>query len=61
MHIQVKDSGTGLPAGLDHRRSATLGLQLVHMLAKQIGGDVTFASDGGTTVDVYVPRQPVNG
>ena len=31
--------------------------QLVHMLAKQLGGNVTFESAGGTTVDVYVPRR----
>jgi two-component sensor histidine kinase len=61
MHLQVKDTGAGLPAGLDHRASATLGLQLVHMLAKQLGGDVTFASAGGTTVDVHVPRRSGNG
>jgi signal transduction histidine kinase len=61
IHVRVKDTGAGLPAGLDHRTSATLGLQLVHMLAKQLGGDVTFESSGGTTVDVYVPRRPGNG
>jgi two-component sensor histidine kinase len=61
IHIQVKDTGTGLPPGLDHRTSATLGLQLVHMLAKQLRGEVKFESAGGTTADVYVPRQPGNG
>jgi signal transduction histidine kinase len=61
IHVQVKDTGVGLPSGFDHRASATLGLQLVHMLAKQLGGDVTFESAGGTTVDVYVPRRPGNG
>jgi len=60
IHVQVNDNGAGLPAGLDHRVSATLGLQLVHMLAKQLGGDVTFTSGGGTTVDVLVPRRSVN-
>src|SRR5262245_29031535 len=44
IQLQVKDSGHGLPADFDHRRSGTLGLQLVHMLAKQLGGDVTFES-----------------
>jgi len=61
IHVQVKDTGAGLPTGLDHRTTATLGLKLVHMLAKQLGGDVTFESAGGTTVDVYVPRRPGNG
>jgi len=61
IHIQVKDTGAGLPGGFDHRTSTTLGLQLVHMLAKQLGGDVTFESAGGTTVDVYVPLRSGNG
>jgi two-component sensor histidine kinase len=58
IQIQVKDTGPGLPPGLNHRMSATLGLQLVHMLAEQVGGDVTFECAGGTTVDVRVPRHP---
>jgi two-component sensor histidine kinase len=58
IHVHVSDTGVGLPAGLNHRTSATLGLQLVHMLAKQLGGDVRFQSAGGTTVDVHVPRRP---
>jgi two-component sensor histidine kinase len=61
IHIQVKDTGPGLPPSFDYRTSATLGLQLVHMLAKQLGGDVTFESSGGTTVDVHVPRRDANG
>jgi signal transduction histidine kinase/DNA-binding response OmpR family regulator len=61
IHVQVTDTGVGLPAGLNHRTSGTLGLQLVHMLAKQLGGDVRFESVGGTTVDVHVPRRPSNG
>jgi two-component sensor histidine kinase len=56
IHVQVKDTGAGLPTGVSHRTSATLGLQLVHMLAEQLGGDVSFESAGGTTVDVDVPR-----
>jgi two-component sensor histidine kinase len=58
IRLQVADTGAGLPAGFERRTSATLGLQLVHMLAKQLGGEVTFESRGGTTADVYVPRRP---
>jgi signal transduction histidine kinase len=31
------------------------------MLAKQLGGDVTFESSDGTTVSVFVPRRSENG
>ena len=61
IHVQVKDTGAGLPAGLDHRASATLGLQLVHLLAGQLGSSVTFESAGGTIVDVHLPRRPGSG
>ena len=53
----MKDSGVGLPTGVDERPTATLGLQLVRMLAKQLGGTVTFQSTGGTSVEVRVPMQ----
>jgi len=58
IHVRVSDTGVGLPAGAGHRTSATLGLQLVHMLTKQLGGDVRFESARGTIVDVSVPRAP---
>jgi two-component sensor histidine kinase len=35
--------------------SKTLGLQLVQMLAKQLGGTVAFQGTHGTAVDVHVP------
>jgi two-component sensor histidine kinase len=60
IRVRVRDTGVGLPQGLAPRSVSGLGLQLVHMLAKQVGGDVTFQSSGGTTVDVYVPYGPVN-
>jgi len=61
LHVHVCDSGPGLPEGLDYRTSPTLGLQLVHMLTKQLGGNVTFTRNGGTAVSVSVPRLPANG
>jgi two-component sensor histidine kinase len=60
IQLQVKDTGSGLPADFDHRKSTTLGLQLVHMLAKQLGGGVRFESGRGTTVNVFVPRPTRN-
>jgi two-component sensor histidine kinase len=60
IQLQVRDTGLGLPAGFDHRTSSTLGLQLVDMLAKQLGGSVSFESTGGTTVHLFVPRRRSN-
>ena len=56
MHLRVADTGVGVPAGFAPCESKTLGLQLVHKLAQQLGGTVEFHARGGTTVDVRVPR-----
>ena len=55
IRLQVTDTGVGLPSGSNERPPTTLGLQLVGMLTKQLGGTVTFDSDGGTRVEVRVP------
>lgn len=55
LRLCVTDDGAGLPDGFDERPHQTLGLQLVRMLAKQLGGAVTFRSDRGTRVEVRVP------
>lgn len=52
----MADNGLGLPTDLNPQEPATLGLQLVHMLTKQLGGTVAFARRHGTTVDVQMPR-----
>jgi two-component sensor histidine kinase len=40
VRLSVRDNGVGLPAGFDWRNAKSLGLRLVQMLAKQIGGTV---------------------
>jgi PAS domain S-box-containing protein len=47
--LLVRDTGAGLPAGLDVRRTETLGMQLVCSLAEQLGGRLEVQSDGGTS------------
>jgi PAS domain S-box-containing protein len=62
VRMRVTDTGVGLPKGLDYRNSETLGLQLVHTLAEQLGGSVQFSSQGsGTSVEISVPREPKQG
>jgi two-component sensor histidine kinase/PAS domain-containing protein len=55
IRLQVRDTGVGLPAGFDYRKSASLGLQLVHLLAKQLGGSVVFQSGRGLSVEARLP------
>jgi PAS domain S-box-containing protein len=54
--VEVADTGVGLPADLDTRSGRSLGLQLVYVLARQIGGTVVMTSDGqGTRVRTTFP------
>jgi len=45
----VSDQGVGLPEGLDWKTSKTMGLPIVEVLAKQIGGTLSVQSRPGTT------------
>ncbi|HUQ87981.1 MAG TPA: histidine kinase dimerization/phosphoacceptor domain -containing protein [Vicinamibacterales bacterium] len=58
IHLRVSDTGVGLPDQFDDRTVTTLGVQLVRMLTKQLGGTVSFTSGGGTTVDLRLPMDP---
>jgi PAS domain S-box-containing protein len=55
LSFEVSDDGVGLPAALDVLRPATLGLQLVRMLAKQVGGALEVKSGPGTRVSLAMP------
>jgi len=50
--LRVHDTGVGLPADLDWRRSDSLGLRLVQMLAGQIHGEVRTNFVSGTEFQV---------
>ncbi len=64
--VNVQDSGIGMPA--DGRPGATdaaaprtsLGLTLMHLLANQLGGALTFEGDHGTTVRLCLPLLEVS-
>lgn len=53
--LSVKDDGVGLPDTFDTTISSGSGLQLVEMLAKQLGGNFTFQSGDTTTFTVSIP------
>jgi two-component sensor histidine kinase len=46
--ITVRDNGVGLPDGFDWRKTSSLGLRLVHMLAGQLQAAVDVDSCDGT-------------
>jgi len=55
--LVVHDDGIGLPADLDVRAGATLGLRLIRTLADQIDAELLVQSDSGTKVSLRIPRQ----
>ena len=61
IRLDVTDTGVGLPGEFNDGSPATLGLQLVRMLARQLGGTVTFDSRRGTSVEVRVPMEGKTG
>ena len=50
--LSVKDDGVGISAGIDIKKSDTLGLTLIRGLVEQIGGKLTVDSSHGTEVCV---------
>ena len=55
LHLRVRDTGVGLPRDFEDQSPKTLGVELVHLLAGQLGGAAAFTSDHGTQVDVQIP------
>ena len=53
--LTVRDNGTGLPEGFDIDESQTLGMRLVKILTKQIGGTLAVRRDGGAEFSVSFP------
>ncbi len=50
--LTVSDNGIGISESLDSANSASLGLQLVQMLVKQLDGKMNICSDGGTVFTI---------
>jgi PAS domain S-box-containing protein len=50
--LQVGDDGIGIPAHLDIENASSLGLKLVNVLARQLGGDLRVEGAGGTRISV---------
>jgi two-component sensor histidine kinase len=53
--ITVRDSGVGVPAGLDLHATPSLGWSLVTLLTEQLGGTLVLERSPGTTVTIIFP------
>ncbi len=56
--LSVSDDGVGLPLELDVQNTASLGLQLVHLLAEQLHGTISFEQHEGTTITLTFDEVP---
>ena len=52
VELRVADDGVGLPGSLDFRRTESLGLQIVNLLADQLGGTIVLGDGNGTDVRI---------
>ncbi len=55
IELSVTDDGVGMPGGYDIDRSSGLGMMIIKMLSKQLGGSVAFDTRNGTSFVVTVP------
>jgi two-component sensor histidine kinase len=58
--LTVQDTGVGLPPHLDPQFTGSLGLRLVGLLAKQLGGVLHLASEQGTAARITFPARPLD-
>jgi PAS domain S-box-containing protein len=53
--VTVRDDGAGLPVDLDWRNAKSLGLKIVQILTRQLGGTIELRRDGGTKFQFTFP------
>jgi PAS domain S-box-containing protein len=57
VRLTVRDNGVGLPAGLDIRRTPSLGLQIIVGLVDQLGGAIQMEGGAGTAAVIVFPLE----
>ena len=56
INLSVSDNGAGLPPDFNMDKSHGMGMMLVQLLAKQLGGSLSFEGTAGTVFTVTVPQ-----
>jgi two-component sensor histidine kinase len=55
-HLSVADNGVGMKEPVDIHNASTLGLQLVHLLTEQLGGEVNVKLEKGLAYTIVFPE-----
>lgn len=55
--LSVSDNGVGLPKAFDIESEKSLGLKLVQLLTRQIGGQLSVINAAGTTFAIEIPHE----
>jgi PAS domain S-box-containing protein len=56
--LSVADDGIGIPEHIDPSKTSTLGLQIVTLLADQLGGEISMRRSGPTEFALRFPIEP---
>jgi two-component sensor histidine kinase len=59
LQLQIKDNGSGLPAGVWEKPQRSFGIKLVKVLAKQLRGACTVENEGGTILTLNIPKTEI--
>lgn len=54
--FEYRDNGIGIPSDIKISQAKTIGMQLIHGLAKQISGEVRIGSQNGTYIILSFPK-----
>ena len=55
--LAVRNTGVPFPSGLDFRNTESLGLQLVNVLTRQLGGTLGLDQTDGTLFTIAFPAE----
>ncbi len=58
--IIYKDNGPGLPVNFDIQKSTSLGMKVIQLLTKQLGGTLHFYNDHGSVFEIPFNNDPKN-
>ena len=59
LNLSVHDSGMGLPSGVDNFISENSGIAIVQAIVNDLGGNMQFSYESGTTVSLSIPEPKI--